>query len=624
MRNQDTANLWLSLKKLGNFKDTYYDKSLLDDLRHELSIGADDDIEKSIQEFAPEKVLDAFFAVISPLSVMYADILNLFEHCDASRSAENVTIEFDISKSKCTRFDVSHFMHAKQVLGTVRELTNKMLPTMDGVKALWHILDWLEYKALNVHNKSFREWGDEYWNKMDSWPEKELDFVSVINNLQIRDELMKAFRFWQTLFDFYQNTCPDKNVKEMPKNWHDHDDNVNISCELLWAETDHCLFYALNNLYFIAENFPRASKEEQARYRMKLDKMIQSIQYKEEYVEKYKRTLKEFLMLPVWKHRYEVYSIWIFTRIMKEIPNKCVKYHVKGGVLSFPFSGACLASATLNSVTYDIWTELRTRAIVKPVGKGRTKNIQPDCSIVCGDPKNIMDSIMAIECKQYKKSSTYNFSNALIDYTHNRPMATAHLVDYGEIAISKVENAMAKIPRNRYELFSLCRPGTESADRFSNTVFQTLIRRSNMIPIDKHNSTVFSLLWNTEDPMNKHQDLDLHLIFQQSGSDQSRRLSYSNDEIPGAQYSGDVRFVPGLEQIVIRHYECGVYDLWVNNFTSSIPFELGEPVLVVTMPSEKESIKIELPYNSDGHWWHVLRVDSTLHVIQIINKRERR
>lgn len=159
MRNQDTANLWLSLKKLGNFKDTYYDKSLLDDLRHELSIGADDDIEKSIQEFAPERVLDAFFAVISPLSVMYADILNLFEHCDASRSAENVTIEFDISKSKCTRFDVSHFMHAEQVLGTVRELTNKMLPTMDGVKALWHILDWLEYKTLNVHNKSFREWG---------------------------------------------------------------------------------------------------------------------------------------------------------------------------------------------------------------------------------------------------------------------------------------------------------------------------------------------------------------------------------------------------------------------------------------------------------------------------------
>lgn len=624
MRNQDTANLWMALKKLGNFKDTYYDKSILDDLRCELSIGADGDIEKRIQEFAPERVLDAFFAVISPLSAMYVDILNLFEHCDASRSAENVTIEFDTSESKCTRFDVSHFIHAEQVLETVRELTNKILPTMEEARDLWGILDWSRHNTLNVYNGTFREWEEEYFGKKSSWPKKKLDFTFVVDNLPIRDELIKAFGFWQTLFAFYQNTCPDRNVKEMLKNRSDLDDNGNISYELLRAEIDHCLLYTLKNLYFIAENFSRASEEVQAQYRVKLDTMIQHIQYKEEYVEKYKRVWKEFLMLPVWKHRHEVYSIWIFTRIMKEIPDKYVKYHAKDGVLSFPFSGACLASVTINSVTYDIWTELRTKAIVKLVGKGRTKNIQPDYSIVCGDPENIMDSIMTIECKQYKKSSTYNFSSALIDYTHNRPIATAYLVGYGKIAISKVEEAMAEIPRNRYELFSHCRPGTESADRFSNTVFQALIRKSNMIPINNHNSTIFSLFWDTEDPMNKRQDLDLHLIFQQSGSDQSRCLSYFNNEISGAQYSGDVRIVPGLEQIVIRHFESGVYDLWVNNFTSSIPFELGKPVLVVTMPSEKESIKIELPYNSDDHWWHVLRIDSDFRVIQIINKRERR
>ena len=624
MGNQDTANLWLSLKKLGDFKDTYYDESLLDDLRHELSIGADEDMEKSIQELAPERVLDAFFAVISPLSAMYADILNLFEHCDASKSAENVTIKFDISKSKCTCFNVSHFIHAEQVLETVRELRNKILPTMDEVKALWYIIDRAKYKTLNVSNETFREWGDEYRNKIDAWPEKELDFAFVIENLPIKDELMKAFKFWETLFDFYRNICPDRNVKEMFINCRDHGDGDNKICEFLLAETDRCLLHSLNNLYFIAETFPHASTEEQARYRVKLDKIIQCIQCKEEYVEEYKRVWKEFLRLPVWKHRYEVYSIWIFTQIMKEIPNKYVAYHVKDGVLSFPFSGACLASVTLNSITYDIWTELRTQAIVTLVGKGRTKNIQPDYSIVCGNPKNIMDSIMTIECKQYKKSSTYNFSSALIDYTYNRPVATAHLVNYGKIAIPKVEEAMANIPKNRYELFSHCRPGTKSANQFSHTVFQTLIRRSNIIPINKHNSTVFSLFWDAEDPMNKRQDLDLHLIFQKSDSGQSRSLSYSNNEIPSAQYSGDVQFAPGLEQIIIRHYESGVYDLWVNNFTPSIPFKLGKPVLVVAMPSEKEVIKIELPHNSDGHWWHVLQIDSTLQVIQIINKCERR
>lgn len=624
MMNEDTINLWKSLKKMGNFKDTYYDKSFLNDLRYKLSIDADEDIEKSIQEFTPERVLDAFFAVMSPLSDMYADILNLFERCNANTSAENVTIEFDVNKSRCTRFNVSHFKYAEQKLKTVRELTTKMLPTPDEVKSLWRILDGENYMILGVRNETFLEWEEEYYKKRTAWPKIELDFVHVIDNLPIRDELIKVFRFWQTLFDYYQNTYPDRNMDARFEDWRDHDKNGNISYELFLVEWDNCLLSTLRNLYFIAEHFLYAPEEKQAQYRMKLDKLVRRIQYKEEYIEKNKEVWEEFLKLPVWKHRYEVYSIWIFTRIMKEIPNEYVEYHVEDGVLNFPFSGACLASATINSVTYDIWTELRTKAIVKPVGKGRPKSIQPDYSIVCGDSDNIMDTIMTIECKQYKRSNTCNFSSALIDYTHNRPMATAYLVDYGEIAISKVEDAMNEIPRNKYKLFPLCRPRTESADRFSKAIWKTMIRKSNMVPIDKYANTIFSLFWNNAGPQNKYQDLDLYLTLQESGSGQFRCLSYCNEQIQGAQYSGDVRIAPGLEQIVIQRYEKGVYDLWVNNYTSSIPFEAGKPVLVVAMPFEEESIKIELPCNGDDHWWHVLRIDSNFQAIQIINKREKR
>lgn len=39
------------------------------------------------------------------------------------------------------------------------------------------------------------------------------------------------------------------------------------------------------------------------------------------------------------------------------------------------------------------WTELRTKAIVKPVGESRKKAVQPDYSIVYGDEKNIEDTM---------------------------------------------------------------------------------------------------------------------------------------------------------------------------------------------------------------------------------------
>lgn len=233
---------------------------------------------------------------------------------------------------------------------------------------------------------------------------------------------------------------------------------------LLWQETDFCLKSILENLYLLAENFDDLSIEEQIGIKEKLDNFIKDLKFEvlpcSVLVEKW----DQFLQLPVWKKRHEVYSIWIFTQMIAKFPKEKLSFSIENGVLSFPFSGACIAKVLYGDDEFEFWTELRTKTSVTPVGSGRKEAIQPDYSIVCGKPDKPEDSIVVVECKQYKKSNTKNFSNAIIDYANNRPNAKVLLTDYGEINKEKVEARLDTIEKERYELFSLCRPKMKCTD----------------------------------------------------------------------------------------------------------------------------------------------------------------
>lgn len=606
MRNENTYELWEKLKLMGDFGDTYYDKSLLDDMLEDMMITD----EKEICTLLPEELLRSFFNVISPLSFMYEDILSLFEQCKAQSSTENIEIEYESNDSVSDSFNIEHFLHAKKVLQEIQVHQNYLVLTKEQLWKLWDIRCQRDTLHI-VKSIVYSEWKEQYFHDVNSWPSIKLDYEQIVSGCRIEKELLKAYSFWKELFYYYRSTKIPRGdwVSECQKRKDD----------LLWQETDFCLNSILENLYLLAENYDELSKEEQIRIKEELDDFIKNLKIVDFSCEVIVEKWNQFLQLPIWKKRHEVYSIWIFTQMIAKFPKDKLSFNIEKGVLSFPFSGACIAKAIYGDEIFEFWTELRTKTSVTPVGSGRKEGIQPDYSIVYGRADNSEDSIVVVECKQYKKSNTKNFSNAIIDYANNRTNAKVLLADYGEINKEKVEGRLGAIKKERYGMFSLCRPGTKCVDDFSIEVYRLVQAKVCDGIFGKQDRILFTLIW---DSLQKGQDLDLYLVYRKSGETQDVKvLSYAKAEIVEASYAGDVRECPGKEEIMLQEWNAGIYDIWVNNYTSNLHFGDCKCSLTVNNISTGEKLRIECqPISNSKNWWHVLRANAQEGTISIINK----
>lgn len=607
MINNNTRDLWDAIKKMGHFSDSYYDKSIELDMKNELGLKKNE----SLQELQPEVVFSTFFKVMSPLSIMYEDILCLFECCKASKSSKNIEIEFQSSEFSFAKFNIQHFIEAKSKLENVKTYTKKISIDEKKIKNIWALKSGNNIRENEeIKNELFRKWADEYWENKDKWPEITLKFEVIAKNLPISELLQRSFECWQELFNFYKST--DR------INWHNCIEKYSrLEKALLYEESDYWLIYSLLGLYYYAENYLSFSENRREQIRHQLTKFLEAFHITDGYVEKNIQVWHEFLQLPVWEKRHEVYSIWIFTQIMASFPKECVKFRIKDGKLIFPFSGANLASVKLNKKVFDVWTELRTQAIVTPIGKSRKNAIQPDYSIVCGNENDIQDTVVVVECKQYKKANKKNFSEAIVDYADNRPKAKVLLVDYGEINLECIITAVKKVSQRRYDIFSKCRPQNENVAKFSETIRKFLYQYSDIFEASTKYSMRFVLSW---DGISEAQDFDLYMNFIED--DKIHELSYRSQNIKGSKYSGDIRKSPGEEWIKVENWHQGVYDVWVNNYSDDINFTDGNPVVIVEREDIEQAIEIKLEksYSNKLNWWHILKIDTRLNIGYVINK----
>ena len=118
--------------------------------------------------------------------------------------------------------------------------------------------------------------------------------------------------------------------------------------------------------------------------------------------------------------------------------------HTVDGTLVFPFKETHLATIPCQNGNILIFSEKKTQ-LINPVGKSRTKHIQPDYSFYKEPITDRKSSILEIECKQYKKQSTDNFARALIDYSNGREKANVCLVNYGKVDKNRVFNKIDQL-----------------------------------------------------------------------------------------------------------------------------------------------------------------------------------
>jgi hypothetical protein len=156
------------------------------------------------------------------------------------------------------------------------------------------------------------------------------------------------------------------------------------------------------------------------------------------------RDLEEILSLPAWQRRYELYSAWVLTLLLKAMAGHQIELHHENGKLEFAFRETLMASVVSADPPLEIYSERRV-ALVNPVGHGRSAGAQPDYSLWTTENPTCP---LAVECKHYKRSSTRNFSDALNDYAAALTSARIILTNYGHVS-DTVLQAVAPDRRSR-------------------------------------------------------------------------------------------------------------------------------------------------------------------------------
>jgi len=485
MSNNGTLNLWKQLKKSGNFSDSDYDKCIIDQLKDALS--ATDNIEETIQEISEERFLICFFKTLSPLITMYTDILNFFERCGANTSYKNIEIRIESKTSGFVNFNADYFTHAKETIIHIKKLLQKVKLTADGVKIFWKFSECKRNNVgkFNLTNESLNKWHDIYNKETIICPNVKIDFDDIIKNSSIKDTpvknaLSKAYVFWKALYDYFKsnNLLLREDLRTFLENQKEDNDNK----EILRQENDYILDSALGTLYYIAEKYASLSNDKQ-------DEIMKILNEFDNYFfdvpsDILFKKIENFLKLPVWEHRHELYSVWIFTRMIADFHDDDLSFDIKNNTLSFTFSKELILSAKLNGVKIDFWNELRTEVITPLLGEGRKNNIQPDYSIVCGCADDINSCIAVVECKHYKKPNYTNFSQAIIDYANNRPNAKIFLVNYGEFDVQKLTSKNS-IGKNKYKLLPLCRPESNNSNLLSKYIWELVHKHAGINPCEQ-------------------------------------------------------------------------------------------------------------------------------------------
>jgi hypothetical protein len=87
--------------------------------------------------------------------------------------------------------------------------------------------------------------------------------------------------------------------------------------------------------------------------------------------------VEQILSLPAWQKRYELYSAWVFTLLLKALEGHVIELEHDKGRISFSFRETLMARVLSAVPPTAIYSERRV-PLANPVGHGRLAGAQPD------------------------------------------------------------------------------------------------------------------------------------------------------------------------------------------------------------------------------------------------------
>lgn len=616
---KDTIELWKYIKNKGGLDLKYYDKGIIDDLKSILRFSNKESFEKGLikKNISIEFFLQSFLSALKPFSQMYIDLLKLFESENIKETNNNILIKFDFqSENGPTEFNLEHFKTWLKKLSDINDKLNSYEINEEYLRELsfiFHELSPVKYSHSEKeipHTKDTEDWFKLYKAK---WPNKNYLILPLTKSKKLNDFLTDIQTYLNSMIQQlsseeieYSNLYRYAMVDNIDK------DDIRHYARL---EVDFWTGSFLENYLFLVNQINNEVDEKnrnKLRRRLceKLEKLFDKLPKKEIDVLKVVEELEELLQLPIWKKRYDFYSVWVITQIAEGLNDKNVEFISENGELCFSFAGTHLAK-TKTFPHLDVWSELKT-PLNNPIGKSRKRNIQPDYSILNSQIKDDTNStILVVECKQYKVPSKKNFREALIDYANGRPNAAVVLVNYGP-ADKKILDSIEERLKKRTHIIGNMRPGnTESINEFRSLVTK-YTNIDNRFPIYGSCNNVFeganieiTLTWESNP-----KDLDLCLLRRESENTYKVVINYRNKKILNngrlLELSQDITNGFGPEILKIKNLKTDNYLLAVHNYSNDSLLNSSNAKIEIKI---KENTYIyHCPIFGKGEWWVLLEL----------------
>jgi len=327
------------------------------------------------------------------------------------------------------------------------------------------------------------------------------------------------------------------------------------------------------------------------------------------------RILDDILDLPVWKHRHEVYAVWLGAQLHRALAQDGwqFRFHLTEGRLEFAFRGVHLATLLRADDDAELywWTELRTHHANLP-SNHRKAGIQPDFRILRAPISTSGREVLVLEAKQHLRSNNKEFRDAVEDYTFACSEAGVILANYGPCS-PILSSSISPSARARSAFHGNVHPGFPVAVKR----LQEDIRHSVNAALHGSAANAFlkpcevSLTWG-ERPA----DLDLYAF-----RDGREYLSFRGPKQVDAELSTDDTSGNGQEVAILRG-DGGTFTIAVNQYSDDGDLSASNAVVKISWGRHDDPIDVRFEAGRGaGRWWHVARIDLSKGEITPLNIR---
>jgi hypothetical protein len=588
-----------------------YDADLLAALKEALFPDQAGDLDALIaaSDLSAEALLRAFFATMQPFAEMKKDILAMLAEAGAHASGDALRIRFNFDEDG-EPLDLLLAQFRSQMERIVEVFTPN--PPRIEIGDLW---------ALAKAGFEDQPYGPPPWvdplrlATVIAWladyeagaPFRSLESGWRVDDPETDARLDRVVRLMNAVLARFRQH--GRTRTELAAVGHDPlagdvEDESGLSIYQLWIiESDSWPRAIVHWIFRVHEAFFRGDTARMAQVLHKVDALLPEFDDDAGSASALARVLEDILDLPVWKHRHEVYAVWLGAQIHRGLSQAGwrFRFHLVEDRLEFAFRGVHLATLLRHDSEPELywWTELRSEHADLP-NAHRTTGIQPDYRIRRAPLSAPDPDVLVLEAKQHLRSANREFREAIEDYAHACPQAGVLLANHGPCGKTLMAQVAPEASRRALARGNVHPGDMDNVEQLRDDVARVVdcaltgeVAQAFLVPCE------ITLTWGALPA-----DLDLH-VYPQAGG----HLFYQQPRGEGAELGPDVTSGYGPERATV-HAANGVYAIAVHQFSESGDLSASGAVVEIAIGPhfDRSHHRFEVP-PGEGRWWHVASVD---------------